>query len=1100
MTGADPGFAQGRASDPARSVWVSANAGSGKTKVLTDRVTRLLIAGTDPASILCLTYTKAAAAEMQNRLFRQLGEWAMLPDAALAGALAKLGAAGASDQARLAAARRLFAQALETPGGLRIQTIHAFCAALLRRFPLEAGVSPQFTELDDRSARLVRLAALDEVAEGDGRAAAERLAAIWTGGDIDRLLGEIAGDRDALAVPMQAAALRRRLGVAAGESLERILAETFTGGEAELIAEVIAHCAQGSVNDRKLADALDRLDFGHPTEALLRGCEGPFLYGADTQAPFAAKRDRVPTQATQAAMGALLGPLHDLMQRVEAARRRRVPLAVAEKSAVLHDFAAAFLAAFARHKAAHGWLDFDDLILTARRLLLSPGVAPWVLWRLDGGIAHLLVDEAQDTSPAQWAVIEALTDEFIAAPAAGRTVFVVGDGKQSIYSFQGADLSVYDATRARLSRRLAALGTPLLEVPLLHSFRSAPALLRVVDCVFPDDKEAGRHLAFFDAMPGRVEVLAPVIRPEPQKAGGAPDLADTVIEDAPEETLAALVAERLRAMLAAGTHIPLRKAEGGSRAMAPGDILILLRKRSRVFGAVIRALKAAGLPVAGADRLALREELAVRDILATLNMLALPEDDLSLAAALRSPLFGWTEGQLYALAQGRSGPLWDRLRAAGGEAADILTDLRDRADFLRPHDLISRLLVRHGGRQRLLTRLGVEAEDAIDALLAEALAYERGRVPSLTGFLAWMEGEGVEVKRQMDEPGGLIRVMTVHGAKGLEAPVVILPDCGPWRGNDSAVTLALDDGTVLWRPAADEMPEALAAARRTRQAADRAEQERLLYVAMTRAESWLIVTGIGPMARKEGSDQPEPWYTRIRRGLELAGGTSAPGGGVILEGGAWPAAAGEAQAGPGGAAPLPAWMLAPAATPQRPPQPVSPSDLGGAKALPGEGEETEAAKARGTALHRLLELLPGKPRETWLDWAAAADADAVLLEEAAAVLSQPSLAEIFGPGTMAEVPVTAAWNGRMLLGSIDRLVVSSDRVLAVDFKSNRMVPDRPEGVPEGLLRQMGAYAHVLEQIYPGRRVETAILWTRGPRMMPLPDEMVRAALLRATTP
>ncbi len=1099
----DPGIAQGRASDPSRSVWVSANAGSGKTKVLTDRVARLLIAGTDPASILCLTYTKAAAAEMQNRLFRQLGSWSMLPDAELAEALASLDTPSPRQPDRLSAARRLFAQALETPGGLRIQTIHAFCAALLRRFPMEARISPQFAELDDTSARLARAAALDEVAEGPGRAAAERLAAIWSGGDIDKLLVEIAGDRERFSPPLDPAALRRRLGLAKGETFETILAATFPGGTEDLMAEALAFCASGSDTDQKLADTLGAFDFSAPDREALVACERRLLFGGSARNPFGAKIDQTPTKATRAAMGGLIGPWNALMQRVEAARGRRLALETAENSITLHAFAAEFLAAFARIKATHGWLDFDDLILTAKRLLTAPGVAPWVLWRLDGGIAHLLVDEAQDTSPAQWAVIEALTEEFTAGAGPGKTLFVVGDRKQSIYSFQGADLGIYDATRARLSSRLAAADQPMREVPLLHSFRSAPALLRLVDCVFSPPGGPGiggsAHLAHFDTMPGRVELLPLVERPERAQPAEGLDLSVAVTAEDPAETVGAMVAARIGEMLGTGMQIPLRRLAGGSRRIAPKDVLVLLRKRSDVFGAVIRACKAAGLPVAGADRMLLGEELAVRDILAVLNVLSLPEDDLSLAAALRSPLFGWSERALYGLARDRSGTLWDALRVSGSEAAAILTDLRDRADFLRPHDLISRLLVRHDGRRRLLARLGSEVEDAIDALLAEALTYEKGRVPSLTGFLAWMEGTGVEVKRQAEEAEGLIRVMTVHGAKGLEAPVVILPDCGPSQEADRATTLDLDDGTILWKPKADEMPPALAEARRARKAAEQAERERLLYVAMTRAESWLIATGIA-RGRGEGDagDASAPWHARIRKGMEEAGAVPGAAGALILSGGVWPPALGRADAGAVTERPLPPWAETPAAIPPRPARPVSPSALGGAKALPGEGEESEAAKAFGTLIHRLLEILPGHPPTEWPAWAGALGASSAQYEEARALLSDPALAEVFAPGAFSEVEITSDWQGQTLFGAIDRLMVQPDRVIAVDFKSNRVVPEGPSDVPEGLLRQMGAYAHALAQIYPDRRIETAILWTRTRRLMPLPHEILRDALATAT--
>ena len=1106
MKGDDATLRQIAAADPARSTWVSANAGSGKTRVLTDRVARMLLDGVDPSRILCLTYTKAAASEMQNRLFRRLGSWAMLPDDALRAALVDLGIDGPMPGHRLARARTLFATAIETPGGLRIQTIHSFCAALLRRFPLEAGVSPRFTEMDDRAATLLRAEIIEDLAETRAPATIARIAAAFTGEDVATLAAEIAGKRTGFARPLDDRAAREVFGVPANETGAAILSGVFRGDEADLLASVTAVMAMGSTNDVKGADALALIDTEAPDLTTLQRLEAVFLYGPTAKSPHGAKTDRFPTKATQTALGGLLRPLHALMQRVADARPRRVALMAADRTAALHAFAAAFLPEYAARKAARGWLDFDDLILNARALLTDPAVAQWVLFRLDGGIDHILVDEAQDTSPVQWQVIECLAAEFTAGRGAAqrdRTLFVVGDRKQSIYSFQGADLRTFAATEAAFDARLTAVGTPLQKTGLQYSFRSSPAILRLVDATF--DPARGRaldggaaHIAHRPDMPGRAELWPPFEKardPEPEHWYDPVDLPTGEHHAA---RLGRAVALRIKAMVDSATPIP---GKDGLRPVEPGDFLILVRRRSDIFHAIISACKAAGLPIAGSDRMRLGGELAVRDIAALLSFLSLPEDDLSLAAALRSPLFGWSEDALYRLSQPRKGRLWAALRdTADRGTLNVLHDLLGQADYLRPYELIERILTRHDGRRRLIARLGEEAEDGIDEMLAQALAYERQAVPSLTGFLVWLDADAVEVKRPAEGAGGRIRVMTVHGAKGLEAPVVILPDSAAYRRRERDEVLIAPDGTPLWKTPADASPALIAEARAARRAAEDAESLRLLYVAMTRAQSRLIVAAAGDLGRNGGDDDASPpaWYHLIAEGMTSAGATPGPDGSLDLSHGDWsaPVAAPAAPATPTND-PLPDWITRPAPAALAPVKPLSPSNLGGAKALPGEaGQDEAAAKAHGTALHRLLEHLP---QHDPADWPLMCD-DAALLAEARTVLDDPGLTHVFGPGSLAEAPIAATIGGRQLEGTIDRLLVTPTHVLAIDFKSNRQVPAQPQDVPEGILRQMGAYAAALAQIFPDRRIDVAVLWTQGPQLMPLPPDIVRDAFARTTIP
>lgn len=1092
--------AQIGAADPGRNVWLVANAGSGKTRVLTDRVARLLMRGVNPQNILCLTYTKAAAAEMQNRLFRRLGEWAMADDARLRGNLAALGEGGALPATALARARQLFARAIETPGGIRIQTIHSFCAGILRRFPLEAGVSPAFTELDDRSAALLRAEILEQMAEGPGRPLLDAVLP-EAGEKVDDLLATIAGKRADLAQVPDEAALRAALALPATLDEAALVDEVFGPGGAALLAESAAVLLRATgKTDPEAGQALSRL--GPPGMAALEGLEGLFLYKTGDKAG-QARVDRFPTKETRAAMGPLLDGLQAMMRRVEEARPRRRALQTLRKAQALHRFAAAFVARYEAAKAARGWLDFDDFILRASRLLTDRSVAPWVLFRLDGAIDHILVDEAQDTSPAQWQIIRALTEEFTAGEGAGegraRSFFVVGDRKQSIYSFQGADVAGFEGVRRGFAEAFAGAQVPIDERLLLHSFRSSGAILSLVDHCFPGPLAealggAFEHRAFFGEMPGRVEIWPPVPKPEKPEPRAWFDPVDLVAETDAEVVLAERIAGAIRDMLDRGVQVPEDAAKGTFRAVRPGDFLILVQTRKALFTEIIRACKARGLPIAGADRLTLTEELAVRDILALLSFLNTPEDDLSLATVLRSPLFGWSEAQLYRLAHDRPGYLWERLRAdpAAAETLAVLDDLRGRAEFLRPYELIERMLTRHGGRARLLGRLGMEAADAIDELMAQALAYERTEVPSLTGFLVWMAAGEVQVKRQAEGEGTVIRVMTVHGAKGLEAPVVILPQTADRRLDDRDMILPLGPGLATWAGRKDEDPAALTALKAARAADREAENLRLLYVAMTRAKCRLIVAAAGECSEAS-------WYGIIRRGAEAAGALPTPGGGLLLVAGDWPGDADPgpgAESGAGGGAPadLPALPPASAAVAVR-----AASDLGGEKALSGEGPGNADALQRGTALHLLLEHLPGLAREERAGVAGRMGALAVLAE-AEALLDDPALGWIFAPGTLAEVEVALPVAGGVIAGTIDRLVVAPERVVVVDYKSNAVVPATPGEVPEGYLRQLGAYGAAMAAVYPGRRIETAILWTRGRLLMPLDPEIVSAALLRAATP
>ncbi|MEP0964883.1 MAG: double-strand break repair helicase AddA [Roseobacter sp.] len=1105
--------AQVIAARPDASTWLAANAGSGKTRVLTDRVARLLLDKVEPQHILCLTYTKAAASEMQNRLFKRLGAWAMLEDASLILALQELGIDGGIDAAQLKQARTLFARAIETPGGLKIQTIHSFCASLLRRFPLEAHVSPQFKEIEERAADLLRAEMVDTMADGPDAQLVSDLARHYAGEDFGSLTKAIVQSRAGFAQPLDFAGCLTLFDQDPSLTADAIQDSVFLGEEQELIDHITPTMLAKGGNDSKAAEKLRQL--GPLGLATLPALEKIFLTGKTSKSPFSAKIGAFPTKATQGTLAHNMPALNDFMVRVQEARQARIALKAAGKTHALHRFAARFLPLYEEAKTLRGWLDFDDLIDRARALLNDSKVAAWVLWRIDGGIDHILVDEAQDTSPAQWDVIRKLAAEFSAGQGArdngARTIFVVGDKKQSIYSFQGADPREFDRMQSEFQEKIEAADMLFQDRSLAYSFRSSPAILDVVDQTFKDKENAGftdsaLHKAFKSKLPGRVD-LWPLIENQPDEEDGPWHTPlDRKSPTHHSVVLANQVADNIKWMIQSKQTIPIDGTSFGEynrRPVQAGDFLILVQRRSTLFSEIIRACKNADLNIAGADRLKVGGELAVRDLSALLSFLAVPEDDLSLASALKSPLFGWDEQTLFSLAHARSEDhLWQALRTRSNDFPStfkILTDLRNQTDFLRPYDLIERILTRHKGRANLLARLGAEAEDGINALLSQALAFERNTIPSLTGFLDWMETDDLEIKRQVDSASNQIRVMTVHGAKGLEAPIVILPDSGKRNIQVRDEIVNLRD-VPAWKTASDDMPDAMSDAVEDRKSSEAQERLRLLYVALTRAEKWLIVAAAGDLP-KEGS-----WYQFTEEALDALSAELIEFGKLTIKRyarGDWdnlplisPTSAKETSIE------LESCFSEPACMPAAQAEIISPSDLGGAKALPGQTiRDEDAAMAYGTLVHQCLEHLaaiPTKDRATALVQLSNPDSDdaSAALSEAQCVLNTPNFSYLFGTDSLSEVPISANLGKNRLHGTIDRLLVETHRVLAVDFKTNQTVPATPEECPEGILRQMGAYAHALQQIYPNKQIDTAILWTRTCILMPLPHDIVRTALLR----
>ncbi len=1079
---------------------------------------------------------------MSSRLYQRLGDWAMSDDHQLQLEIAAI-EGPMPDAQKVKRARRLFARAIETPGGLKIQTIHAFCQSLLGRFPLEADVPPNFSVLDERSAaELLGEVRFDVLAHAQMDAESRLGAALAFIVDridetkFDALMGEITQRRADFARLFAAHGSVDAIMVALRDALELLPDETQSGAigaffdgadfPATLLKKAVKVMGDSaSKNDKKYAEVFASL-LAKKKNKSVHHTEYVSVFVTGKGEP---RKDLITKKPREAHPDLEIG-LYKEQVRVLTHLNYLHAIHVAEASEAILRIAYEVLAGFDDAKRARALLDYDDMIARTRLLLMQASMAPWVLYKLDGGIDHILVDEAQDTSPDQWDIVSSLTEEFFSGLGAHentRTLFAVGDEKQSIYSFQGADPKRFDEMQRMFGKRARAARLDWDPVRLVRSFRSTPQVLQAVDAVFARELASSglsasgivdEHKPVRSKDAGRVELWeleSPDDRPD-EKAWDAP--LDAVSASDPKAKLAARIAGTIEQWIKSGEILPSK-----GRPIEPGDILILVRRRNEFVTEMVRLLKKRGIAVAGADRMVVTDEIAVMDLMALCAFTLLPQDDLTLAILLKSPLIGFDENRLFDLAhhRGENQSLWQALQARHDEQEDfdaahkLLGEWLGRADLVPPYEFFARVLSADGGRQKILARLGSDANDPIDEFLSLALDYEREHAGAMQGFLHWMREGSAEIKRDMDKGRNEVRIMTVHGAKGLEAEIVFMPDtCAMPGGNHDPSFLKLDSTPPLlvWPVSKDEEDGKTAAAREAYRVLQAEEYRRLLYVAMTRARDRLYVCGY------RGVNEPKEdcWYNLIAAALKpLAVEIPQTDGRVI-----WRIDGEQTGAVKAGGAQTRQTYPAVGDWARRhvPPEPAPSRPLAPSR-LPPDGMEEPAALSplagnqqkrfqRGTLIHRLLQTLPDLADD--MRESAARDllaSPALGLDEAQrdeiveatlAVIREPKFTEIFSAGSRAEAALVGQidFGGKPVLvsGQIDRLCVSDTRVLIVDYKTNRPAPPDIGDVRPAYFAQMAAYRAVLGAIYPDRDVVCALLWTDGPKLMELPPARLDAAL------
>ncbi len=1136
--------------NPRDNVWLSASAGTGKTQVLSARVLRLLLRpDVDPGQILCLTFTKAGAAEMANRINAVLARWVRLEPAALATELGHLGAdIGPKTQER---ARTLFASVLDCPGGgLRIDTIHAFAQWLLANFPGEAELLPGARPMEDRERDLLAREVLSDMLSDAERTrdtgVLDAVSLFATRKDPDALRGWLMRCASAREMwhgagawqPPMMPRVKSLLGMPADASedwvTQGLSPDVFPDHQLQAMLPPLV--AWGTATGNKAAEAiklwlsLDHTDRVDRTDLLL----GTVL------------------TKTGKPNGKLSKPQKDDPEFVVRQEEIAVALAlVAERRALLNladlltpslELGRTFALRWEEAKEREALLDFDDLIQLAASLLSRKEASDWIRYKLDRRFDHILIDEAQDTNAAQWSIVFALIDDFFSGEGAAgeklRTVFTVGDYKQAIFGFQGTSpenfalakdkvRAAIEAARENASEMRDARHVPnWQDLDLGQSFRTSNAVLEFVNraigavgaSAFGLKDEPKPHIG--EERAGLVTLWNPVTGGKDDSERGDGEQQDWLAQH--DRRLADKIADQVRKWHTREEPFILMKG-GNPRAAGAGDVMVLVRKRKDLAALIVARLHAKGVPVAGVDRLRLGAPLAVKDLLAALRFAAQPLDDLMLANLLASPLIGWSQDDLLSFVpRAKGAALWDHLRRHEdpfvAETAEKLRDLLRLADYETPQALLAWLLIGPWqARAKLVARLGREANDPIDELVNSAFAYEAAFAPSLTGFLQWFDaGEG-ELKRDPGEAGEQVRVMTVHGSKGLQAPIVILADAtgNPGQGG----SLELDEAPLgeatpeadrravpLPSLSKDEKAGRVSEAEEASKIAEMQEHWRLMYVAMTRAEEGLFITGsLGPRQKK--GPHEDSWYARLaplfddeERGEELAD----PIWGARREWGYRALHFPEARAGDDtqALAELPSWARTAIGPEPRPPRPLAPSSAGEDQAAdpPLPPDLAKTAARRGVLIHSLLERLPDVEAderefaaEAWLERQASDLPEEARAEMAAAalrVLEDPQFAHIFAPDALAEVPLAATVGGIVVAGTADRLLVSDEAITVVDYKTTRRPPRSAQDVPTATIKQMAAYAAALEAIYPGREVRAAVLYTQTPQILELSTEQL----------
>ncbi|MDR2645809.1 MAG: UvrD-helicase domain-containing protein [Holosporaceae bacterium] len=1031
----DMGALHFRQSDACASEWISASAGTGKTKSLIDRIVLLLLSGVQPSKILCLTYTKAAAAEMSTRLSDCLQKLSEISDEKLKEELYFL----KCDEFLCGRARDLYEQSVIN-SQVSIQTIHSFCFKLLEQFPLETGLYPgirlctpyQKKQLMDEAIAHVlaqghtNLEIISEYTDSISDIWGDRLMDIVhfinKSGDFKKFYAEFF-NVDVNWIDLDSA------------DIDALLFEKlFYNNHRKIFAELAKVLETGGKNDKKKADILKR-NASYPTAEFMKaflteeGMPPKRLCSTEITEPnFSDKMRAIAEKALS---------FSETKKQITSARVNTAFFTIAEE----------IIGKFRELKALNHCLDFDDVILQATDLLKN---GDWVRCKIDGGVDHMLIDEAQDTSPEQWEAIKTIAEEFFTNYRSDKTIFAVGDEKQSIYSFQGANVKLFGEMQNYFKERAEQCEQKFRQTQLNTSFRTTGNILSFVDAVFAE-KFTTLHATRRSQNTGVVEIVDLF----EDDAEYEPDAIENDLKyHSAEEKLSFHMANLIEKAIKTGVVVESRE-----RSAQASDFLILFQRRDpNAMRYIISALKKKNIPVTGIDKISLDDELIVEDLIALAEFSVFPLDDLMCARVLKSPVVGMTEEELMEVCLARGdNSLWEYIKE--NPRVKKLQNYVKQSSELSVYDFFMYVLM-DGTKEQFIGRLGEKCLGILNEFLALVMEYEKENTPSVQSFLEWFRSFKHEVKRESFAEKNTVRLMTVHAAKGLQSPFVILADAH-FTKDRSIKLLNTEEELLLWNFSKDFRPKQTEQLFTDKRIELEEESYRLLYVAMTRAEDFLYILG-----KKQKNNKDKCWYNfvcqRVDKFKRIESEHLYRIGNYVLK----DPGDGERKRTIETIAEIPSWYY----KKLPPPEDIKQSEI-----------KKSPAAIYGDCVHLLLNEMPrylnGNLRDEVADLMKSFNLSETEKEQAQAeaLKVMKKFDFLFDAKSLAEVSFMYAGKE----GRIDKIAFRGDDLWIVDFKTG--LPQK--NISPSYIAQLNFYKEAIGKITCHNVIRTAILWTQSQELV-----------------
>jgi ATP-dependent helicase/nuclease subunit A len=1096
--------------DPSYSLWVSASAGTGKTKILIDRVLSLLVQGIEINKILCMTFTNAAAQEMLERIYQETTNWIAHSETELFICLEKLLHRPPAPQ-EMRKATSLLEDITHPLNILKVKTIHSFCSDIAHKFALEMDLNPSIQILDHTELKAF-------IKEVKSRIFLKK-EIFNTGLNIISQITE-AKLEEIIEVIITSKTKLEAVFCNDIDTIENKLKYLFKCNNLSNIEELLKDFCNHTTHSKLLplgniikAGGITDLDKAQRIESWLNSALEIKISKIEDYLSCFLKKDGEKLKkvfslgVTSKLDISLLDTIQDLCYEYIENKKS---LCLIENTKLFLKLSQFVLEQYQQYKKSKNSLDYNDLITKTANILRSENMSNWILYKLDHQIEHILVDEAQDTSAEQWLIIDSLSTEFFSGVSAievPRSIFIVGDEKQSIFSFQGANPEIFNLMQQYFKERILASTGKFAEITLDTSFRSAPIILDCVDKVFNDPilqrsvttKPHILHTAHRSNYEGSIEVwpLVKSIKLDSYKHESWNLPVKRVEKYNASKVLAKLLALKIKEWLSKGKFL-----SSYDRNLLPSDIMVLVRKRSEFIDHFIDYCKKFHIPISGKDRINLKDQIVFEDLLSLAKFALLPEDDLNLACLLKSPIIGITEEELFQLCHTRHSSVWNSLiekQTTNKRFKKITEELMlyfNMADFMSPFEFFYKVLEIYDGKKKFISRLGLQVTDILEEFLRQAEKFEKDANISLQSFVIWIERNTFDTKNQTSSLN-TIQIMTVHSAKGLQAPVVILAD--PMDIPENNELLYWLDDIPVW-PAKQSLLNqecTLLKQQYLKQQLD--EYYRLLYVALTRAEDELIICGYEKLSVLSSNS----WYQLLWQKLYTDSSLKMFEclGDMEIE-----------------AFTSPYYIKLGA---QHMFYPLSTENTSQATLLPSFLEEpfieaahkyfkpTESIETsdenfflKGQVMHRLLEFLPSIPQDYHRSLAASLlqslslpTLEVGLDNKALTILNDKNFDFIFyNKNSIAEVNIAGyleiLGETFFVSGKIDRLILEENEVIIIDYKTNKILPKTEADIKLSYLKQILTYRQLIKKIFPQKNIRIMLLWTEEKNLMEISPKFI----------